>query len=101
MGRATVTIAGATDAVGNPNQPATNNTFTIDTVGPTVVLSYQPDGPVGAGQTLLITATFSEAVSGTPTIAIDTAGIDLEATAMTDSGRRDSMDFQLYRSGGQ
>ena len=85
-GTATVTIAGATDAVGNPNQPATNNTFTIDTVGPTVVLSYQPDGPVGAGQTLLITATFSEAVSGTPTIAIDTAGIDLEATAMTDSG---------------
>ena len=85
-GTAVVTITGASDEAGNPSQQPINNTFTIDTVGPTVALSYEPDRPVGAGQTVLITATFSEPVSGTLTIAIDTGGIDLDPVAMTDSG---------------
>ena len=84
-GTASVTIEG-TDLAGNSSLPATNNTFVIDADGPTVVLTYEPDRDVRAGETLTITATFDQAVTGTPTIAIDTEGIDLDATAMTDSG---------------
>ena len=85
-GTATVTIAGATDEAGNPNDAATDNTFAIGSVGPTVALTYDPDRALGDADTLTITATFSEPVTGTPTIAIDTQGTDLTATAMTDSG---------------
>ena len=84
-GTATVTIAGATDDAGNANATATNNTFTIDNTGPTVALSYAPDRDVRDADTLTITATFSQAINGTPTIVIDTSGTDLAATAMTDS----------------
>ena len=38
------------------------------------------------GEALTITATFSEVISGTPTISINTVGTDLAATAMDDSG---------------
>ena len=51
-----------------------------------MTLSYDPDRAVGDGDTLTITVTFSEPVTGTPTIAIDTPGTDLTATAMTGSG---------------
>ena len=92
-GTATVTIAGATDAAGNPNEAPTNNTFTIDNIGPTVAVTYSPDRAVSSADTLTITATFNEAVVGTPTIAIDTTGVDFSATAMTDSGDQTSWTF--------
>ena len=42
----------------------------------------------------MVTATFNEAVSGTPTIAIDVAGTaDLPATSMTDSGDQTKAPF--------
>ena len=57
-------------------------------LGPTVALTYNPDRPVRAADTLTPTATFNEAITGMPSISIDTPGIDLSATAMTDSGNQ-------------
>lgn len=68
------------------NDQKTNNTFTIDGTGPSVALTYEPEGSVAAGDTLVITATFDQVIKGTPKISIDTTGIDLSAVVMTDSG---------------
>ena len=84
-GAAVVTISG-TDLAGNANDLATNATFTIDNTAPTVALTYNPDRDMSAGENLTITATFSQAINGTPTIEIDTRRTDQAATAMTDSG---------------
>ena len=84
-GTATVTISG-TDLAGNSNDAATNQTFTIDNTAPTVALTYDPDRNVRDADTLTITATFNQAINGTPTIAINTTGTNLSATNMTDSG---------------
>ena len=92
-GSATVTISGATDSAGNPNDAASNDSFTIDNTAPTVDLTYSPDRDVRDEDTLVITATFNEAVSGTPTITIDTTGSDLPATSMTDSGDQTTFTF--------
>ena len=48
-GAATVTIAGAAD-VANPNDAASNDSFTIDNTSPTVALSY-PESTEGHGWT--------------------------------------------------
>ena len=75
------------------NVAASNNSFTIDNSAPTVALSYSKD-PVRDADTLVVTATFNEAVTGTPTIAIDVAGTaDLSATSMTDSGDQTTFTF--------
>ena len=72
---------------------ASNNSCTIDNTSPTVALSYSKD-PVRDADTLVITATFNEAVTGIPTIAIDVAGTaDLPATSMTDSGDQTTFTF--------
>ncbi|MBI2916502.1 MAG: hypothetical protein HYY01_00775 [Chloroflexi bacterium] len=79
-----------TDAAGNPlaatEVPGTT-TVNGDRVAPTVVeLTYNPDRPVKGGENLLITAEFSEAMTASPTIAIDApgaAGDVLPAVAMT------------------
>jgi hypothetical protein len=52
-----------TNASGNNNVAATQNTQAIDTAAPTVVLSSNVSS-IKAGQTATITATFSEAVTG-------------------------------------
>ena len=58
-----------------------------------MALSYSKD-PVRDADTLVITATFNEAVSGTLTIAIDVVGTaDLSATSMTDSGDQTTFTF--------
>ena len=93
-GAATVTIAGAADSAGNPNAAASNNSFTIDNTSPTLALTYSPDRDVRDEDTLVVTATFNEAVTGTPTIAVDVAGTaDLSATSMTDSGDQTTFTF--------
>ena len=92
-GTATVTISGAIDAAGNTADAASNNTFTIDNTGPTVALTYNPDRAVNSADELTITATFNEAIAGTPTIAINTTGTDLSATNMTDSGDQTTWTF--------
>ena len=66
-------------------------TFTIDTTGPTVALTYaqgsNTSSPFTTG-TLAITATFSESLAVTPTIAINQPGTtDIDATDMQGSGR--------------
>ena len=57
-------------------------------LGPTVVLTYNPDRPVKDSDTLTVTATFNDAITGMPSISIDTSGVVLSATAMTDSGNQ-------------
>lgn len=64
-GTAAVTISG-TDLAGNPNTPATNNTFEIDNTRPTVALTYSLNRPVKGGENLTITATFSERMPQLP-----------------------------------
>ncbi|MDD3147617.1 MAG: hypothetical protein PHD82_09970, partial [Candidatus Riflebacteria bacterium] len=77
----------STDVAGNANTAATGKTsYTIDNIGPTVVLSDdQPDNVVMFGDTVLITATFSEAdqinSSTPPTISIVD---DISNQAMTE-----------------
>ena len=85
-GVATVIIGGVQDDEGNPIQAILNVTLNIDNTGPTAVLTYDPSGSVSPGETLVITATFSEPIVGTPTISIDTSGADLPAAPLTDSG---------------
>ena len=77
----------ATDVAGNSNDTATGqNSYTIDNTAPTVALTYNPDRSVKDADTLTITATFNESMTSAPTIAIDTTGTVLSATAMSSSG---------------
>ena len=81
-GTATVSLSSVTDILGNTSSAPTGNTFSIDTVGPTVALTYQKN-PAGAG-TNTITATYSKAISSTPNISIDQPGsTDITTQAMT------------------
>src|SRR5258707_8115348 len=68
--------AKATDAAGNTG--TTTRTFVYDTTSPTVtnVTSTKPDGAYPAGTLIPITVTFSEsvAVTGTPTLALNSGG---------------------------
>ena len=64
----------------------TNNTVRVTTkiVPPlTAALTYEPDRDVRAGETILVTVTFNRSVTGSPTIAIDTPGVDLSAVTLT------------------
>ncbi|NBT26164.1 MAG: hypothetical protein EBT09_06350, partial [Actinobacteria bacterium] len=74
-GTATVTIAG-TDVALNANASATNATFTVDNISPTVsgVSSTLADGSYKAGQAVPVTVTFSEpvTVTGTPQLTLAT-----------------------------
>ncbi|MBI2944298.1 MAG: hypothetical protein HYY25_08860, partial [Candidatus Wallbacteria bacterium] len=87
-GQATVSIAGGQDAAGNPNTAATNSSFAIDATAPTAVLSYSKNPAGVPAGSLTITATFSESLATTPTLAIAAPGTvnDVAATAMTGSG---------------
>lgn len=85
-GEATVSISGVTDEAGNPNLEPENNTFTIDSAGPAVELTYEPQDDIQPGGVVTITATFDEPPSGIPSIVIDTTTVDMEATSMSGSG---------------
>jgi 4-hydroxy-3-methylbut-2-enyl diphosphate reductase IspH len=69
-GNVTVSIS-ASDVAGNTNAAATGKTlYTVDNTQPTVVLTdNHPDAIVKGGETVIITATFSETVN-TPKITI-------------------------------
>lgn len=66
---------------------ATKANVILDRVGPTVAMSYSVSNPYKAGDTVTITATFTESnpMSGTPTISIHFAGTgsDITGAAMT------------------
>ena len=84
-GTATVNLSNVTDASGNPANTPTNNTFVINTPGPSVALTYTSN-PAGAGVNT-ITATYSKAIVGTPNISIDQPGsTDITNVAMSGSG---------------
>ncbi|MBI2942909.1 MAG: hypothetical protein HYY25_01800, partial [Candidatus Wallbacteria bacterium] len=86
-GAATVTVAGV-DIAGNPSQPAGSSGFEIDATAPAADLTYSRDpATVTAGQ-LRITATFDEAMTTAPTLAIAAPGTenDVSATEMTPTG---------------
>ncbi|MCX6345078.1 MAG: hypothetical protein NT018_08385, partial [Armatimonadetes bacterium] len=85
-GNATATVSiSATDMAGSPNSPATGKTvYTIDNTAPTVVLSdNHADAIVCEADTVIITATFTEAngINEPPTITIANGGVT--AAAMT------------------
>ena len=81
--------AKATDAAGNTG--TTTRTFVYDTTAPTVtnVTSTKADGAYPAGTLIPITVTFSEtvAVTGTPTLALNSGGT---ATYSSGSGSVDA-----------
>ena len=67
---------------------SSNNSFTVTTTAIaalTAAVSYQPEGSPKAGDTVVITVTFNRTVTGTPTISIDTPGVDQSSTALTAS----------------
>ena len=80
-GTATITVNG-TDLALNPVDGVTNPSFVIDTTQPDVTLSYTTS-PSNAGL-MIVTATFSEPVMNSPTIAINQPGsTDISATSMS------------------
>ena len=83
-GTVTVTVGTATDAAGNTvNSAPTSNTFTIDNTSPITEITYSPSGPYKSGDSVTITATFSEAVTNSPVPQIIITGSDsLSATDM-------------------
>ena len=77
----TITV---TDAAGNASS-LTLTTFVIDTTVPTGALTYSADGPYKENATATVTATFTEALTTTPKIAI--SGVStVAATNMTSTG---------------
>jgi hypothetical protein len=90
-GTATVTLNTVTDLAGNNSSAATNNTFVIDTSGPTVALTYNKTSPFNAG-VVRITATYTDASAslvGTPTISINQPGsTDISNATMTSSSAK-------------
>ena len=77
----TVTV---TDAAGNASS-LTLTTFDIDTTAPTGAITYSAASPYKQGATATVTATFTEALTTTPKIAI--SGVSsVAATNMTSTG---------------
>ncbi len=74
------------DTAGNVGTVSSDINITKDKIAPTVSLSSNdPDGFVKNADTVVITATFSEAMTASPTIFIDVSGGTLQdiSTAMT------------------
>ncbi len=80
-GLATVSVTNGKDAAGNANSTATNRTFTIDTTPPAVALAFSRDVSRVPTGPLVVTATFSEVLVFTPTLAIAAPGVINDAGA--------------------
>ena len=81
----TAVIVGSVSSNLNDTVP-TNNTVRVTTkiVPPlTAALTYDPDRDVRSGEPVVVTVTFNRPVTGSPTISIDTAGVDLSAVTLT------------------
>jgi hypothetical protein len=83
-GAATISLSAATDVAGNAvtAAPTSGATFTLDATAPTAAITYSTPGPYKSGASVTVTATFNEAITGTPQIAIS-APQGVSATAMT------------------
>ena len=98
-GTATVSLSSVTDIPGNTAAAPTNTTFSIDTTGPTVALTYSAS-PAKAG-TNTITATYSEAIVGTPTISINQPGTtDITNVSMSGSGKTWTYSYTVNTANG-
>ncbi|MFA5887019.1 MAG: Ig-like domain-containing protein, partial [Patescibacteria group bacterium] len=87
----TAAAAAFTDLNGNAMAgDATNAAQVVDTVNPTVLITDdEGDNVVRDANTVLVTATFSEAMTSAPTVSIDVstgADADISAAAMTATG---------------
>jgi len=88
-GTVTITLAGASiDVAGNTDTGAApSSSITVDNTAPTAAISYTPAGPYTKGDTVTITANFSEAVADSPAMQIAasaiTGGSALPVTNMT------------------
>ncbi len=77
--------AKATDKAGNTSEASDTFTVKVDTAAPTVSLTHNhADSIVKFGDTVTLTATFSEDMASAPAISISGAGVS--GAAMTDSG---------------
>ena len=83
-GTAQVTIT-ALDAADNPVGTQAGDTFMVDNIRPTVALTYNDMDPFREGDTVTVTATFTDAsdIAGTPQIDIAYAGGGSDSGAMT------------------
>ncbi len=73
----------STDNAGNVEGLKGPEEIKVDTVAPTASVSYSKD-PVKAGDSLVVTATFSEDMADSPAVNIDISGVNTVApTAMT------------------
>ena len=77
--------AKATDASGNTGSASANHTVTIDTLAPTAAIVLA-DSALKAGETSLVTITFSEAVTGFDNTDLTLANGTLSAVSSADSG---------------
>lgn len=85
-----------TAKVGDEFESAPLN-LTLDTVAPTAVIAYSPiGGVVKEGDTLGITATFSEAIADTPVMQISLSGV--ETLADTDMSKVDATHYTYNRT---
>jgi len=82
-GTVTVSLSTVADAATNNASAPTGTTFTIDTIAPTVALSYSAN-PAKAGSITII-ASYSEPIIGIPVISIDQPG-STDITAQTMNG---------------
>jgi len=65
----TITFDG-TDLAGNTATTVTKTSVTYDVTNPTAAVTYSPNRAVKSGESLIITATFTEAITNSPQIAI-------------------------------
>ena len=87
-GSGVITLSTGTDLFGNlvTAVPTSGSSFTVDNVPPTAAITYDSTSPYKNGDTVIITAAFSESMDGTtiPKIIVTGSGIaDLSATNMT------------------
>ncbi|CAI8846861.1 Glycosyl hydrolase [Pseudomonas sp. IT-P4] len=79
-------MAGVQDVAGNAGSGTVNsNTYTIDTQGPTATIMVA-DGTLAAGESTLVTITFSEAVSGFTNADLSIPNGTLSAVSSSDGG---------------
>jgi len=93
-GTATVTMSIGTDVAGNvvTATPTSGATFTVDNTPPTASITYSPAGPVKAGTTLTMSATFSEAMAVSPVVQFAVSGANQVATP-TNMNKTDSTHY--------
>ncbi|KKS65907.1 MAG: hypothetical protein UV34_C0005G0017 [Parcubacteria group bacterium GW2011_GWB1_42_6] len=95
---AAILISGI-DPTGNIGTGAAN--INTDFISPSVNLTYDPDKPVKDSDTVVITASFTENLGGTPKISIDTPTADVENADMSGSEMNWTYSWNVPEGDGQ